>query len=322
MRYVHINCSINILIGVHSPFTIAMQPPVQCTIGLVDCNTYIKQLSASDDMTNYNVSTTLRYVVENTGNMCVNIELAKIVLGTEVERVLSLEESIKTKSFCPSDTVAFTEERYLDSDTFGSGRTLNVELTIIVSGPNKIASTTASLSLPSLPVSTPKPKAPTMAPGVCAPSPSKVTLMFQPRTCDESNNSQFGRNTRALKRTKSPASKGAPTLPPAGEINNSGGGCVDFARNPVSNPSRVFITTMSGSETFFDGTLKGNEVFDITRDAIASKFGFVKVSIYNRKRKGRKSQSIVIDLSSCPKALSYGEIFGSIKLVSFENQSI
>ncbi len=68
--------------------------------------------------------------------------------------------------------------------------------------------------------------------------------------------------------------------------------CADYC--PVLSPSRIVITSRSGSVLFFDEVVDEHEKFEITN---VSNFDFVKVHIYNVKTK-RNSQSFVIDLPS------------------------
>lgn len=295
----------------------------------MSCNAYIDQHISEES--ECNVIATFRYAVENIGLACIEIDAARITMGSDGDRDLSLAGV--DVYFCPNDVVVFVEKRSIDLCS-NAGQTLQIELKL-EDGSNTV---TADAVLPFNSATThrpspmPKTNSPTVAPTKspikpatkapvsspvlspssqpekqvsieCTASPNKVWFLFKIKRCEESDNSQFARKRREIKVQK--PSKG-------GLSTKFKSNCVDYC--PVLPAAKLVVTSQSGSHMFFNDRVYEDEVVEIIPGTAT--VGTVKVDIYTLG--GRISQSFTVDLS-CAKGLWIGDNFGSLELVGFEN---
>ena len=85
-----------------------MLSPVPCSVGDISCVEFIAGVEAEECV----VSATLRYAVENTGQVC--IDVTSLSSKVESNALLDIALSNINRNFCPNDVLVFPETRLLD----------------------------------------------------------------------------------------------------------------------------------------------------------------------------------------------------------------
>jgi len=263
-----------------------------------------------------------QYTVENIGQLCEDINSITITNNDNDRYNIPLTFlSYDERNFCPGELLVIPQE--LESinicNLVGTEQTFDIGVNGGVDPNHK---GTASLELTGNVNLTP----PAMSPLpriACRGQLNKMIFNYSARTCGKSQHSQSESSRRKLPETRNLHGKGKGKKKHRESNNNHFSShahfrCIDYCDSNDKDPW-IVIKSTDGSETYFQGEVNEGENFLVNgynRNGIGSS---MNVKIYDNDSGSLKLiQEFTFD-TSCSQNLFLGDIFGSLRLVGFND---